>query len=188
MHSRDTARLIEVLRKLQRLGNTVVVVEHDEEIMNACDYLIDVGPDAGRHGGEIIYQGAVGNLKKASDSYTVKYLKGELAIPVPARRRKWRDYIEIKGAREHNLKNIDVRFPLGVMTVVTGVSGSGKSTLVRDILYKAMLRHLGEAGDAPGLHKFYRWRPVAYFRDRVCRPESDWKIHEKQSGHLFEGV
>lgn len=153
LHSRDTSRLIEVLRKLQRLGNTVVVVEHDEEIMNACDYLIDVGPDAGRHGGEIIYQGAVGNLKKASDSYTVKYLKGELAIPVPARRRKWRDYIEIKGAREHNLKNIDTRFPLGVMTVVTGVSGSGKSTLVRDILYKAMLRHLGEAGDAPGLHK-----------------------------------
>ncbi|WP_301702576.1 excinuclease ABC subunit A, partial [uncultured Muribaculum sp.] len=127
LHSRDTMKLIGVLRKLQQLGNTVVVVEHDEEIMRAADYLIDVGPEAGRHGGEIIYQGDVDKLMTATDSYTVRYLNGELSIPVPARRRKWRDYIEVTGAREHNLKNIDVKFPLGVMTVVTGVSGSGKS-------------------------------------------------------------
>lgn len=160
LHSRDTDRLISVLKKLRDLGNTVVVVEHDEEIMRAADYLIDVGPDAGRLGGTIIYQGNPAQLipsekgKTNSQSYTARYLTGELQIPIPKNRRRWRDYIEVVGALENNLKNIDVKFPLGVMTVVTGVSGSGKSTLVREILFKALNRHVGNTGDAPGsFHK-----------------------------------
>ncbi|MDO4511019.1 MAG: excinuclease ABC subunit UvrA [Bacteroidales bacterium] len=150
LHSRDTARLINVLRMLQQAGNTVVVVEHDEEIIRAADYLIDVGPEAGRRGGNIVYQGEVAKLVSADDSYTTKYLTGTLNIPVPTSRRKWTNYIHLKGAAENNLKGIDVKFPLGVMTVVTGVSGSGKSTLVDDILYRALSRHYGENVDAPG--------------------------------------
>ena len=150
LHSRDTDKLIRVLRQLQQLGNTVVVVEHDEEIIRAADYIIDIGPKAGRLGGEVVYQGDMKDLKAHSNSYTVRYLLGEETIPVPTQRRPWNNYIEIKGARENNLKGVDVRFPLNVMTVVTGVSGSGKSTLVRDIFYRALKRELDECTERPG--------------------------------------
>ena len=138
LHSRDTQLLINVLRDLKNIGNTVVVVEHDEEIIRAADYIIDIGPLAGRLGGEITYQGDVDKLVSSSDSYTVKYLIGEEKIEVPEQRRKWNNYIEIKGARHNNLKNIDVKIPLGVMSVVTGVSGSGKSSLINKVFYQAL--------------------------------------------------
>ncbi len=152
LHSRDTELLIKVLRGLQQLGNTVVVVEHDEEIIRAADYVIDIGPLAGRLGGQIIYQGAINPLPQATDSYTLQYLSGEMSIPVPTQRRPWNNYIKIEGAAENNLKAIDVIFPLRVMTVVTGVSGSGKSSLVSTILHRALLRHFGESSEIPGTH------------------------------------
>ena len=138
LHSRDTYLLIKVLKQLQQIGNTVVVVEHDEDIIRAADYIIDIGPKAGRLGGEVVYQGEVENLTDNSNSYTVKYLTGEEKIEVPSMRRKWNNYIQVKGARHNNLKNIDVKFPLNVMTVVTGVSGSGKSSLINNILNNAL--------------------------------------------------
>ncbi len=152
LHSRDTNRLIKVLRMLQQEGNTVIVVEHDEEIIRAADYIIDVGPFAGRKGGEIIYQGNVSELKSASQSLTLQYLTGEKEISLPKIRRKWNNYILIKGASENNLKNIDVKIPIGIMTVVTGVSGSGKSTLINDILYKSLSNHYNETKETPGTH------------------------------------
>jgi excinuclease ABC subunit A len=155
LHSRDTQRLIHVLKELQSLGNTVVVVEHDEDIMRAADHLIDVGPDAGRLGGEIVFDGDAKDitkqsLKKYPNSYTVKYLLHEEEIPVPKSRRSWNRHIDIQGARMNNLRGIDVKIPLNAMTVVTGVSGSGKSSLIKGILYPALKRRLGEVCDPPG--------------------------------------
>ena len=145
LHSRDTDLLIRVLKQLRDLGNTVVVVEHDEEIIRAADYIIDIGPKAGRLGGEVVFQGDAHQLPAQSESYTVRYLTGEEQIELPPYRRPWNNYIQISGARKNNLKNIDVRFPLNVMTVVSGVSGSGKSTLVRDIFYESLKLHLEDA-------------------------------------------
>ena len=152
LHSRDTDRLVKVLRQLQQLGNTVVVVEHDEDIIRKADYIIDIGPNAGRLGGSIVYQGDMSDLQPGSDSYTVRYLLGEEQISVPSSRRPWNRSLKIKGARANNLKGIDVEIPLNVMTVVTGVSGSGKSTLVRSILYNALKRSMDENSERPGEH------------------------------------
>ena len=154
LHSRDTDRLIHVLRELQQLHNTVIVVEHDEDIMRAADYIIDVGPDAGRLGGEIVFEGTLDDINhtdpNATRSYTVRYLSGMESIPVPQSRRQWNHAIKINGARMNNLRGIDVTLPLNVLTVVTGVSGSGKSSLIKGILYPALKRHLNEVADTPG--------------------------------------
>lgn len=159
LHSRDTHRLIGVLKDLVELGNTVVIVEHDEDILRQADYLIDVGPDAGRLGGEIVFEGSAtdinessadGWLKRFPQSHTIAYLTGKETIDVPTSRRPWNLFIELKGARMNNLRGIDVKFPLNVLTVVTGVSGSGKSSLVKGILYPALKRNMGDVADAPG--------------------------------------
>ncbi|MGN1262980.1 MAG: excinuclease ABC subunit UvrA [Prevotella sp.] len=156
-HSKDTARLIHVLKELQSLGNTVVVVEHDEEIMRAADYLIDIGPDAGRLGGKIVFEGNVNAIDTQAteafpDSHTIRYLTGHETIDVPVSRRKWNMKINVNGARMNNLRGIDAVFPLNVLTVVTGVSGSGKSSLVKGILYPALKRLMGDVCDPPGEH------------------------------------
>ena len=149
LHPKDTERLIEVLKNLRNLGNTVIVVEHDEDIMKAADRIIDIGPEAGTHGGHLVAEGDFSEILKA-DSLTAKYLNGELEIEVPKKRRKFKNHIEIIGARENNLKNIDVNFPLDCLTVITGVSGSGKSTLVKKILFPALQKKLEGVSDKAG--------------------------------------
>lgn len=150
LHSRDTRLLIDVLKTLQKLGNTVIVVEHDEEMMLAADQIIDIGPDAGIHGGEVVFQGTHAQLIKAQNTWTAKYLSGKEHIEIPLHRRKWNNAITVSGARENNLKNITVSIPLNVFTVITGVSGSGKSSLIKKIFYPAMAKYLGGAGEKTG--------------------------------------
>lgn len=152
LHPRDTQRLISVLKSLRDAGNTVIVVEHEQEMMEAADYLIDIGPEAGIHGGELVFAGTYDQIIKDKDSLTGQYLSGDIRIPVPKRRRKWTDSIRIKGARENNLQNITVDFPLHVFTVVSGVSGSGKTSLVKRILYPALQKALGSySGEQTGI-------------------------------------
>ncbi|MBI9057423.1 MAG: excinuclease ABC subunit UvrA [Labilibaculum sp.] len=150
LHSRDTELLIKVLRQLRDLGNTVIVVEHDEDIILAADELIDIGPYAGRLGGEVVFQGNLKELKSSTDSLTAKYISKTMAIPVPETRKKWNNYIEIIGARENNLKGLNIKFPLNIMSVITGVSGSGKSSLIKTILYPALKKHYGGYSDKSG--------------------------------------
>lgn len=150
LHPRDTLKLISVLRHLNNLGNTVLIVEHDEKIIREADEIIDIGPGAGRLGGEVVFHGTHKAFTKNKNSLTSKYLTGEMLIPVPDIRREWHNSIEIRGARENNLKNLTIKFPLNILTVVTGVSGSGKSSLVGSILYPALSRHLNDFGKQPG--------------------------------------
>ena len=150
LHPRDTQRLIAVLKQLRDMGNTVIVVEHEEEVIRAADYIIDMGPEAGEHGGRVVFAGDYAKLNKAEDSLTADYLTGRRHIDVPEVPHPWRNSIVLKGCRENNLQNIDVRIPLGVMTCITGVSGSGKSSLAKGILYPALHRKLAESGDRPG--------------------------------------
>jgi excinuclease ABC subunit A len=151
LHPQDTYRLVQVLKHLRDLGNSVIVVEHEEEIIRNADYLIDIGPQAGVHGGEVVYAGTLSEMK--GQSLTTQYLNGDLSVPIPKHRRKPLSFMEIKGARQHNLKNIDIKIPLEALTVVSGISGSGKSTLVRQILYPALKNRLEQYGQKPGLHK-----------------------------------
>ncbi len=150
LHQRDNARLIETLKHLRDIGNTLIVVEHDEDTMLAADQIVDIGPGAGEHGGRLIAQGTAQEIMACPDSITGAYLSGRRSIPVPLHRKAPAGWLTVRGARANNLKNIDVKIPLGVMAVVTGVSGSGKSSLVNEIVYKTLQRDLNRAHTRPG--------------------------------------
>ena len=156
LHQRDNDKLLGTLKHLRDLGNTVVVVEHDEDTMREADYIVDIGPGAGEHGGEVVAQGNAEEIMANKNSITGAYLSGRIQIPVPKERAKPTGWLKVIGARQNNLKNIDVQFPLGVMTCVTGVSGSGKSSLVNEILYKRLAKELNRARTIPGKHHVYR--------------------------------
>ena len=153
MHQRDNDRLLSALKHLRNLGNTLIVVEHDEDTMREADCIVDIGPGAGEHGGELVAIGTAEEIMQCPESITGKYLSGELKIPVPKERKQPTGFLTVRGAEENNLKNIDVNFPLGVMTCVTGVSGSGKSSLVNEILYKSLAKKLNRARVVAGKHK-----------------------------------
>ena len=153
LHQRDNDKLLKTLNNLKNLGNTLIVVEHDEDTMRAADYIVDIGPGAGEHGGELVACGTAEDIMSCPESITGAYLSGREVIPVPKERKEPSGWIMVKGASENNLKNIDVKFPTGVMTCVTGVSGSGKSSLVNEILYKSLAKKLNRARTIPGKHK-----------------------------------
>ena len=153
LHQRDNDKLIHALKSLRDLGNSLIVVEHDEDTMLAADYIVDIGPEAGEYGGEVVATGTAEELMRNPNSITGEYLSGKRKIPVPKERRKPTGWLTVKGAAENNLKNINVKFPLGVLTCVTGVSGSGKSSLINEILYKKLACMLNRARIKPGKHK-----------------------------------